>query len=363
MNTVKQHICKHLFCFAFFLSVIINFTKAQVCSGSWTLNIPAATPLPCVTGQSIGGGSANIAEPAGCPVNPLYGFGQINIFTFSSPVSSFVLDFTSFSSTGGCCRMEIKINNIFYHLTSANLVDIPSATCAGSLSFVTVAPEGYITGSPGALTTLIGFGRIIINGVNATSVTISTNDHLGIIASDPFDCISVVPIGVESFAGKATVECKAILNWKTGMESGVRNIEVLRSTDGNDFKQVATVMPKGNNSNYTITTSNDEDAYYKLKINDLDGHADYSEMIRVNSNCKTNGYEITPNPVHDFLEIKGLKRNEKIFILDMTGRKVLHFNSFSNDSKVYVQKLLPGMYYLQVIDNSHSKASIKFIKD
>jgi hypothetical protein len=344
----------------FALTTNINITKAQTCSGSW-----AQTQLisfDClIDAQYIGSFNGNLAT---CPVNPAYVPNQTNTFTFDNAVSSFSIDFNAFSGAD-CARLEVKINGVFYHLTPANFVEFPPALgCAAIFSNMSVTADGYLTGIPNVPINLDAGGRIIITNVNATSVTLSTNDVAGSVYSSPFNCLTIIPVKLESFLGTNTSNCQATFKWKTGTESNLKNIELLRSVNGFLFSKVADIKPKGSNSNYVIKINNYDDAFFKLKFIDLDGHYEYSPTIIVKSTCTKNIYSISINPVHTFLEVTGFQKNDRIFVLDMLGRTILTSDApLDNISKFNVEKLSSGIYYLQVVNSGVIKTNIKFVKN
>jgi hypothetical protein len=330
-------------------------STAQPCTGSWALQLPLT--VECVSGQWIGWQTGPV-NPPGCPINPVYVGVQSNTFTFTQPVSTFSIDFRDFDGTIQCPRMEIKINGSFYPLTIANLIDIPGpSTCTGSFSSLAISADGYVT--VGSFSPASGQGRIIIYNVNANSVTISTNDGNGTIFSNPFGC-TTVPLKLESFIGQSN-NCKATLNWKTGIEFNVKNIEIERSEDGNNFIKVGSVSPKGSDSRYLFVADNTTSAFFRLKINDLDGYFEYSEIIYVKSSCNENSYSITPNPASDEIKITGLKNSDQVLILDMLGKVVMRFNAPVNN-KLNIQSISPGMYILQVFNSGIPTASLKLIK-
>jgi hypothetical protein len=277
-------------------------------------------------------------------------------------VSIFSIDFIGFDGAILCARIEIKINGIFYPLTAANITPLASSpTCVtGSFTYFTLTADGYITVSTIGGAGLIGRGRITITNVNATSVTVSTNDGVGTAFSNPFNC-TTVPLKLESFNGQSN-NCKVLLNWKTGIEFNVKNIEVQRCEDGSVFNKVVELSPKGSDSEYSFITSNISDAFFRLKITDFDGYYEYSNILNIKSNCNKTTYQVIPNPTSSSMEITGLKDDDRVFVLDMLGRKVLTLNSSNNNNKFDIQKLMQGMYILQIINNNMIKYNIKIIK-
>lgn len=351
--TTVQKIHASLFCLTICLITIGNI-KAQPCAGSWALQRPITQQ--CVSGQWVGQVSGN---PAGCPVNPTYTSLQTNTFTFASPVSTFFIDFLGFDGAVQCARMEIKVNGVFYSLTTANLSDFPSgSTCTQSFAAISVTPDGYLT----VASTQISQGRIMITNVNASSVTVSTNDGNGTAFTTPFGCITI-PINLVFFSGSATNNCRALLRWKSGIELNVKNIEVLRSVNGAIFNKVAEISPKGDDSYYSLETDNREDAFFRLRINDLDGHFEYSEIIRVKSGCDNPIYKISTNPVGSSMEIEGLQKDDMVSIKNTLGQTVMTFNSPQTDNKFNLLQLASGVYFVQILNPSGLKVGLKVIKN
>lgn len=333
--------------------MIGNNIVAQNCAGSWALQ--RAATAECVSGQWVGQVSGN---PPGCPLNPTYTPLQTNSFTFNEPVSIFSIDFRAFDGAANCPRMEIKVNGVFYPLSNANLSDFPpGSTCMGIFSTIAVTSDGYLTTS----NTLSSQGRITISNVIASSVTVSTNDGNETVFSNPFAC-TTVPLNLIFFSGSATNDCKGILRWKSGIELNVKNIEVLRSTNGAIFNKVADISPKGDDSYYLLEIDNREDAFFRLKIIDLDGSYEYSDIIKVKSVCTDTDYKILPNPVNELMEIIGLQKNDKVSIKNTLGQTVLILNSSQSNSKFNLQKLPPGIYFAQIYNANEIMMTLKIIK-
>lgn len=358
MSSKTKLYFKLLSCFVFCILCTISIAKAQVCGGTWALQRPLTAQ--CVVGQWIGW--QNSGNPVGCPTNPTYSGTQVNTFTFLDAVSLFYIDFKGLDGPPGCPRIEIKINGIFYPLTSANLSDFPTgSTCTtGSFSYATTSPDGYLTVSPLGGSGLSSYGRIMISNVNANSVTISSNDINGTVFSNPNNC-TTVPLKLESFTGKDG-GCNTLLNWKTGIEFNVKNIEIEGSEDGNIFSKVGKVSPKGSDSKYSFITANTSGGFFRLKINDLDGYYEYSNIIHINSSCNKSYNLISPNPTSGEIKIASLKNSDQILIVDMLGKIIKKFNAPAN-TKLNVQCLPLGIYILQIFNSGNRKASLKLVRN
>jgi hypothetical protein len=254
--------------------------------------------------------------------------------------------------------MRIDVNGVFYHLVSSNLSPLPAGSECTGTSVMFVTPDGFLSSNSNFGG---GQGRIMLSGINATSISVSTNDGAGIAVSNPFNCLDVVPLKLESFSGMNN-NCQTSLNWESEVEQNVKSIEIQRSQDAISFIKVGTVPPKGSNSSYSFVFADTTNGYFRLKITDFDGHYEYSNILSVKSNCNTS-YKVFPNPTTSSIEVIGLKNDDEILILDMLGRIVLTFNPLPINNNIDVHKLPSGIYVLKVINNNMIKSNIRIIKD
>lgn len=329
---------------------------AQDCNGHWVNNRPFS--FHCISGQIIGPSTC-----CACGPNPSYSGTEINTFIFDAPVNDFFIDFNAFDAPSvNCSRMEIKINGIFFPLTAANLSELPLGNnCTGSASNLMITPDGYLTN---AVTSSTGYGqgRLLFTGVNASSITISTNDGgTGSIFTNP--CVSAtVPITLKYFKAIQANNCKAIVSWESEIEYDLKSLEVEGSTNGIEFNRIASLAPTGNNSYYQIETDiKNENLFLRLKSIDLDGKFEYSKIIFLKSSCPKNGYTVRPNPAGSFIEVPQLIKNDKIEILDILGVQHASFN-FEQSNIFNIQKLPAGTYFLRIIHSGAVKTILKFIK-
>src|SRR5690606_9518789 len=80
-----------------------------------------------------------------------------------------------------------------------------------------------------------------------------------------------------------------IIEWKTGEESNLQKFVLERKTPQTNYAEIATISPKGSNSDYSYI---DKNAYkasellfnYRLKIVDDNNLATYSSEVTVSHN-------------------------------------------------------------------------------
>ncbi len=330
----------------------------QSCSGHWVTNRPRT--FQCITGQQIGLPGVG-DDPPGCPVNPVYTSLQTNTFLFDNPVNDFFVDFNAFDSDQppGCPRMQVKINGIFYPLTTSNLTELPPGTgCSGSVSFLVITSNGYITSAVGSSN---GQSRLVFSGVNASSITISTNDRGGgIVVGNP--CFELLPVEIESFSGKAIANCEVKLQFESGLESNVRNIEIEGSLAGAIFSKLVELLPQGSDSRYAVSLKSSGHNFFRLRINDLDGHFAYSDVIRINDICTSLPIRISPNPAVEKILVENVQRDDQLIVVDMMGREVFRQQAINNSTEMIIQHLTTGLYFLKVFRTITKIETVKFLK-
>ncbi len=328
----------------------------QACSGHWVNNHPLT--FQCISGQQIG--LPPMGDPTGCPINPIYTSLQTNTFLFDNPVNDFFIDFNAFNSNIiGCPRLQIKINDIFYPLTTVNVSDLPPGTiCAGSVSSLAITSDGYITTAVGSSN---GQGRLVFSGANASSITISTNDAGGgIVVGDP--CFEPLPVQIKSFEGFSTGNCEVKLEFESGIESNVRNIEVEGSSDGAAFSKLLELFPQGSDSRYAVQFKSPGTNFYRLKINDLDGRFSYSEIVRINDNCASSSIRISPNPSSQKIVVEKVQMEDQLIIVDILGRELYQMHTMNNSTEINIQHLPSGLYFLKVLRKNVNVETARFFK-
>lgn len=187
-----------------------------------------------------------------------------------------------------------------------------------------------------------------------------------------FGCFSFpqqvpLPVKLISFTGTYKNNT-ALLNWLAENQVNFSAYEIERSIDGSKFESIGLLNRQGTGlerQQYQFTddlaTNNSNVFYYRLKMVDLNGRYEYSNIIMLRKDrFNAAGLSISPNPV-----ITGAAATARIeasrktvvdiAILDMSGRIVLRqqnqlqegINSIAVNN---LNKLQPGLYTMQVND-------------
>ena len=185
----------------------------------------------------------------------------------------------------------------------------------------------------------------------------------------------VLPVTLTSF--RAQISGKSIqTSWEVENEQNITTYDVEKSADGIHFGTVKSVTATGNMNNSLNYSWLDVNPYnganfYRLRINDLNGHTKYSAIVKLvmNSNKLV---QVFPNPINNniiHLQLLNQDRgNYDIRLMNYAGQLVknqtCYFNGNDGNMEVNVDPNLPkGMYSLECTDPSKKKTIIKIIID
>ena len=158
-----------------------------------------------------------------------------------------------------------------------------------------IIPDGSggwtTTIQPGVQTGIANFGETENGEVYTVSLTAGTVSHV--------TGSGVLPVVLDKFTGHAS-NGVVQLNWNTLSEHNLRQFEIEYSIDGTSFTRVG-IVPALNAANgsayefgHSVTYSTV--IYYRLKMVDLDGHFQYSQVISIDIN-KSSGHFVYPSIV------------------------------------------------------------------
>jgi hypothetical protein len=168
------------------------------------------------------------------------------------------------------------------------------------------------------------------------------------------------------------------LAWATSSEINSSHFEIQRSTDGQNFTNIAQEEAAGNSAVKKNYGYNDDNAYeagsnvlfYRLRMVDLDGKFKYSNVLNVRLKGAITEMKIYPNPVHNQLSVSlniASAKNVKLRITGVSGKQYYNqtYHVGGNTSSLQnidVSRLAKGTYFVQLITETESKI-VKFVKE
>ncbi|MBR9921488.1 MAG: choice-of-anchor B family protein [Bacteroidetes bacterium] len=174
---------------------------------------------------------------------------------------------------------------------------------------------------------------------------------------------SSVPVELTDLQGH-TDNSDNILHWQTATESNTAYFEIQRSQDGETFESIGKVQAAGESNirkDYQFTDENPfmGNNYYRLKIMDLDGSFEYTQLVHLLQRAYTGDViRLYPNIIsgarqvvldHDIAPDQ--KTKLKIRLLNSNGQPIFGSISFSDlGQSLYlnIPDLSSGIYFLEI---------------
>jgi hypothetical protein len=181
-----------------------------------------------------------------------------------------------------------------------------------------------------------------------------------------------LPTLLVSFNGKNIGSNTAELKWKITDNSTPSVFEVMRSSDGVHFSTIGSVPGVSQQFDYSfidaaMTNGNN---YYRLKMLDIDGTANYSAIVIVSNGANAFGFSsLMPSVVTSTAKLvisSGRTVNAQLLITDMSGRIVqersLVLAAGSQNVMIDASRLSPGIYQITGYVVGEKTTTIRFIK-
>ena len=165
---------------------------------------------------------------------------------------------------------------------------------------------------------------------------------------------AILPIELSHLSVRSDHECRAIISWETISEVNSSHFVIEHSSDGNAFSTLSTIQTVGSAHTYKIILEErlSPQNYFRLKMIDLDGSFEYSDIYTLTSDCSGSfeDFLVFPNPVDGarMIHIQHKRLLQDIRILDITGREVLHSQAGDGSSSMdlHLDDLKAGMYLI-----------------
>lgn len=178
---------------------------------------------------------------------------------------------------------------------------------------------------------------------------------------------AVLPLRLLSF-NVADKNGYASLSWQTCNEINVKDFEVQKSTDAQNFSTIGTVVAKNSSCGTTYTYADPKQlagtAFYRIKMVDKDGKATYSGVVRIDGKLPAS-LSVFPNPVLNTLTLSHPKAETGavIKIVSMSGLVAVTHNVEKDNiqTSIDVSKLAKGNYIV-IFKSSQQQQTININK-
>jgi len=151
------------------------------------------------------------------------------------------------------------------------------------------------------------------------------------------------------------------LTWSTATEIEASHFEIEHSNDGGVWEIIGMVNAAGEGliqQSYTfdhLPNSVFSTHYYRLKMIDLDGSFEYSNIRSIEMNS-ANTFQIAPNPFNNWVSIKAPGNYFKIY----NGKGAVVYEASAQEEPINLSFLPGGMYYIQSFDGYQTQSAKLF---
>jgi hypothetical protein len=238
----------------------------------------------------------------------------------------------------------------------------------------------YLTSNGGGTGTS---GNVYVNGItantefNLSGLTVGQTYYLYVDgnggASSTFylealfgceTCSTPLPVTLTSF----TSSCHnnhTTLQWETATELNNHYYTLERSTDGANWRTVATVSGNGTTNSPSFYQWTDSELnyglhYYRLTQTDYDGKFEVLNVISSACGIDADDISVLPNPNNGQFTIIGLEEGAQVQIVNIMGQLVYEETASTNFSVIELTDQPRGIYYIRVQSNQ-GQTTTKFI--
>ncbi|MGN6495041.1 MAG: T9SS type A sorting domain-containing protein [Agriterribacter sp.] len=316
--------------------------------------------------------------------SPVGGVGST--FTISFSLDNRGIDDISGADAANKVSLVIKLQKCVPDFTAPdNALNALSGTALDLFDFTYNATDTQYTALQKTNTPMEGFtsGKTYQLQINSKVAKLSDDNSLGAIltitppGSSTFNQTSndvgtaltrssvTLPVRLASFTA-ITRNCTVQLNWATITQEKFSYFEVGSSFDGKNFSSFQTVQSKSSHESSVyqlITSSVNADTYYRLKMVDVDGKYEYSDVLKVKNACNASALNVVPNPVtNNVFTIRGLQALSVIKLLDMNGKTLRTVRSPGPIQQMDMGNLPAGIYLVHILQNDEIIKTVKLLK-
>ncbi|MFZ9847820.1 MAG: T9SS type A sorting domain-containing protein [Flavobacteriales bacterium] len=161
----------------------------------------------------------------------------------------------------------------------------------------------------------------------------------------------------------------AELKWASATELDHDYYSIERSADAQNWENIAVIEGKGNSSGMTFYQYKDTEPlagknYYRLKMVDKSGLADYSvtKFIQMEENYTM--YKIYPNPTYNKVTLVGAEKIDEVLLVNSLGMVVYQkkLDHMQKDVAMDFSNINQGIYWVKLLANDvlmHSETLVK----
>ncbi|XZF16086.1 GEVED domain-containing protein [Chitinophagaceae bacterium MMS25-I14] len=264
--------------------------------------------------------------------------------------------------------IDFNGNGVFDAAERSNPTVVPAATSASNLNITVTYPNTH-TNLTGSLINKMSRFRI---STDSTAVTVPTGYASDGEVEDWLISSLGGPLSVELISFDAEPQNNtSVLNWTTAAEKNSDHFEIEYSTNGKTFTQVGSVKSQGTTeltSTYQFVHTKPQSGlnYYRLRMVDLDGTAQYTEVRTVRiGNLNSGHIIIQPNPTSGNTQLvlpAALSEKGGVVVYNSVGTVVYKADAANQQSvQINLSGFAAGLYHVIIMDGDNAVYRDKII--
>jgi hypothetical protein len=250
---------------------------------------------------------------------------------------------------GGKYDMKCYTTNLGCGLVDNEFSILKRATASSDAADWACTPCGFSSDPADGINAGNGLGRMVSDGY-ALRRGFTSFSQFGIGKSSVVLPIELLEIYVECISGNKEI------HWSTLSETNVSSYIIEKSLNGIDYYNLGIVQVDGNtNSLMEYQLFDDEQSsgtlFYRLRIEDIDGGIQYSEVISSKRCGELNQVEVDlfPNPNNGQFYIQGLSGEASdITVVNSLGQVVQVINTEEINLSIDLSNIAPGIYTVSI---------------
>lgn len=334
-----------------------DFQGANGDESSWSTSFND----PSVTSSTITRGSSIIAYPNADRFNsknwPTGGLDPNSYLEFTTtPSAGYSITIDHFQiqhqrSSNGPTKFVIRTSLDGFASNATNEIAIGNANTLQNSTFN--LNNQIITTTPVTFR-IYAYSAVTSNGTWGPGSSVNGNDLL------VFGPNSTLPLTFERLTATLS-NGKIQLQWGNLSESNIEKYVIERSTQGNNFSAIATIIPKLNNGQLAVYQYPDKDVagenlFYRIKAIEISGKVYYSEIAKINIKTSATSLLVYPNPIVNKqlnFQLNNLPTgNYTIAVYNnfsqMVSKQTINHSGTSASYQLLINDFKPGVYYLSV---------------
>ncbi|RQO29830.1 hypothetical protein DBR32_14700 [Taibaiella sp. KBW10] len=158
-----------------------------------------------------------------------------------------------------------------------------------------------------------------------------------------------LPVTLLDFTASIEQGDQVLLSWEVANEKSFAHYEVEYATDAVQFTPVCELAGGQPEGRYALVHKQpDQEAFYRLKMVDLDHNFTYSKVVKVALGAVEQEFMVYPNPAINTAKVKGTREGDQLQLYTADGELLYTMNATGDFALLNMEAYSGGVYLLSV---------------